>query len=77
MKRRWKAVAAVLAGGSWLVWSHEDRDVEQLVEDSRWCQYRGPQQCKRSILHRVLGARNRDPIAAGDGCKADREAASQ
>ena len=49
MKRRWrarrkrrpKAVAAVpwrVARGSW---SHEDRDEEQLVEDSRWCQYRG------------------------------------
>ena len=35
---------------------------------------KGSQQCKRSILQRVLGARNRDPIAAGDGRKADREA---
>ena len=26
----------------------------------------GSQQCKRSILQRVLGARNRDPTAAGD-----------
>ena len=23
------------------MWSHEDRDEEQLVEDRRWCQYRG------------------------------------
>ena len=37
----------------------------------------GSQQCKRSLLQRVLGARNRDPIAAGDGRKADREAVSQ
>ena len=36
----------------------------------------GSQQCKRSILQRVLGARNRDPIAAGDENKADREAVS-
>ena len=27
----------------------------------------GSQQRKRSIQQRVLGARNRDPIAAGDG----------
>ena len=38
---------------------------------------KGSQQCKRSILQRVLGARNRDPIAAGDENKADREAVSQ
>ena len=37
----------------------------------------GSQQCKRSILQRVLGAQDRDPIAAGDGSKADREAVSQ
>ena len=40
-KRRQKAGAALpwrVARGSW---SHEDRDKEQLVEDSRWCQYRG------------------------------------
>ena len=37
----------------------------------------GSQQCKRSILQRVLGARNIDPIAAGDGRKADREAVSE
>ena len=37
----------------------------------------GSQQRKRSILQRVHGAPNRDPIAAGDGCKADREAVSQ
>ena len=35
------------------------------------------QRCKRRILQRVLGARNRDPIAADDGGKADREAVSQ
>ena len=34
------------------------------------------QQCERSILQRVLGARKRDPIAAGDGDKADGEAVS-
>ena len=36
----------------------------------------GLQRCKGSILQRVLGERNRDSIAAGDGSKADREAAS-
>ena len=35
------------------------------------------QQRKRSILQRVLGARNRDPITAGNGSKADIEAISQ
>ena len=73
-KRRQKAVAAM----PWWVardsWSHEDRDE---VDDSRWCQYRGLAASQRSILQRVLGARNRDPIAAGDGGKGDREAASQ
>ena len=41
VKRRQRAVAAVpwrVARGSW---SREDRDEEQLVEDSRWCQHRG------------------------------------
>ena len=37
----------------------------------------GSQQCKRSIQQRVLGARSRDPIAAGDGGKVDREAVCQ
>ena len=40
-KRRWKAVAAVPWRVARRSWSHEDRDEEQLVEDSRWCQYRG------------------------------------
>ena len=40
MKRSWKAVGVLwrVARG---LWSHDDRDEEQLVEDRRWCQYRG------------------------------------
>ena len=53
--------------------SREDR--EQLVEDSRWCQHRGLAAMQEK--QRVLGARNRDPIAVGDAGKADRKAASQ
>ena len=68
-----------MAAAQWRVargsWSHEDRDEEQLVEDSRWCQYRGLAAMQEK--QRVLGARNRDPIAAGDGGKTDREAVSQ
>ena len=37
----------------------ESREVRRETE--------GSQQCKRSIQQRVLEARNRDPIAAGDG----------
>ena len=37
----------------------ESREVRRATE--------GSQQCKRSIQQRVLEARNRDPIAAGDG----------
>ena len=37
----------------------ESREVRRETE--------GSQQCKRSIHKRVLEARNRDPIAAGDG----------
>ena len=40
----------------------ESREVRRETE--------GSQQCKRSIQQRVLGARNRDPIAASDRRKA-------
>ena len=59
-----------MTGGSWLVRSSSSKMVVGVsTEDS--------QRCKRSILQRVLGARNRDPIAASDGSKTDRESVSQ
>ena len=76
-KRRRKAVAAVpwrVARGSW---SHEDRVRSSPSKTAFGVSTEGSQRCKRSILQCVLGARNRDPIAAGDGGKADREAVSQ
>ena len=62
-KRRRKAGAAVpwrVARGSW---RHEDRDEEQLVEDSRWCQYRGLAS-KRSILEHETETRSQPTTAA-------------
>ena len=41
MKRRRKVVTTMPWRVARCLWCHEDRDEEQLVEESRWCQYRG------------------------------------
>ena len=79
-KRRFKAVAAVLwlvAPGSWLVARAFMRTVTRSSSSTVGVSTEGSQRWKRSILQRVLGARNTDPIEAGDEGRADREAASQ
>ena len=67
-----------MARGSW---SHEDRDEEQLVEDSRWCQYRGlAAMQKKYSAARAAAARAWSTKQRPDRSwrrKADREAVSQ
>ena len=68
MKRSWKAVECY---GVWLVACGVMRIVTRSSSSKTdvGVSTDGSQRCKRSILQRVLGARNRDLIAAGDGVR--------